>query len=365
MLVFPMTNFFMTPLNWLMMPNNTPLYAHHLESGGKMVDFAGVQLPLHYGSQLAEHQSVRQSVGMFDVSHMTITDVEGDGAQDFLRHVLANDVRRLNPQQALYSCLLNDAGGILDDLIVYWRGGHRYRVVSNAATRDKVRRWFVEHCPTSVKLTPRDDWAMIAVQGSLAIAHINRVLSIPLKIKRFFATEVQDYFIARTGYTGEDGVEVMAPASQIVGMWEQLREQGVPPCGLGARDSLRLEAGMMLYGQDINETHTPLDSGLGWTVAWDDHDFIGRSTLMQQRDSGITHTMRGLVAQKRGGLMRTGQPVYQHDEQIGEVTSGGFSPLLGTSIALARVKRDCGDTAEVHMRNQRVGVEVGTMSCLS
>ncbi len=321
----------------------TPLFDTHTAANAKMTEFAGWAMPIRYGSQVEEHRAVRASAGMFDVSHMTVVDFRGAGTTAFLRHVLANDVTRLKaPGQALYSALLNAAGGIIDDVIVY-RRDEGYRVVSNAATRGTVITWYAAHAERfDTGLVERDDIAMIAVQGPEAIARFTQAtrLAQAAELKRFHALEVpRGWMIARTGYTGEDGVEVMLPARDAPGLWRELASAGVRPAGLGARDTLRLEAGLNLYGQDMDEETTPLESNLAWTVAFEpaERDFIGRAALEAQRASGVGNKLTG-VALKDRGVMRRGMKVITNAGD-GEVRSGIFSPTLGYSIGLARVPR--------------------------
>jgi aminomethyltransferase len=348
------------------MGKRTPLYASHLLAQAKMVDFGGWDMPLHYGSQVQEHHQVRRHAGVFDVSHMTISDLEGPRAQAFLRYLLANDVARLKtPGKALYSCMLNPAGGILDDLIVYWLGGERYRLVTNAATRDKDLAWIRQQAQ-AFDLAPsvRDDLAMLAVQGPQA-----RALCLPLlapelrepaeRLANFHACEHGEWMVARTGYTGEDGFEIMLPAGQAPVLWDALLAAGVAPIGLGARDTLRLEAGMCLYGQDMNETTSPCESGLNWTVAWEpaERDFIGRASLRPQC-AGATQQLVGLVLLDKKGVLRGHQIVHVPGIGEGEITSGGFSPTLGLSIALARIPAQPAKEVEVEIRGKRLSAWV-------
>ena len=273
------------------MPKQTPLYALHRAAGARMVDFGGWDMPVNYGSQIDEHHAVRTDAGMFDVSHMRVVDLEGAGARDFLRYLLANNVDRLkSPGKALYSCLLKPDGTVLDDLIVYLLADDFFRIIVNAGTADNDIAWFRERLAersAGVKLTPRDDLAIIAVQGPHAARYLPQAMpsaSVAVSsLKPFNAMLIDgpgELMIARTGYTGEDGFEVVLPVSEAPELWNRLREAGVPPCGLGARDTLRLEAGMNLYGQDMDETVTPLESGLSWTVDLSSpRDFIGKAAL--------------------------------------------------------------------------------------
>ncbi len=325
-----------------------------------MVDFAGWEMPLHYGSQIHEHHQVRRTAGMFDVSHMRMTDVEGPGAGKFLGRLLANDICRLaHPGQALYSCLLNEQGGIIDDLIVYTLDLTHYRMVSNAGTRDKVNAWLhAQATGVDVRLRERPDLGIIAVQGPLARALVTPLLSKELakaarRLERFQAAWEGDWLVARTGYTGEDGFEIFLPGGECEALWEALRRAGVHPIGLGARDTLRLEAGMNLYGADMDEKVTPLECGLGWTIAWEpqEREFIGRARLETQRQKGPNQVQVGLVLLDKG-VLRPHQRVETPGLGFGEITSGGFAPTLGRSIALARVPAGTVNPVRVEIRGQ-------------
>jgi aminomethyltransferase len=331
----------------------TPLYDAHVAAGARLVPFAGWEMPVHYGSQLNEHHAVRNGVGMFDVSHMAILDLAGEGCGAFLRRVLANDVDRLAaPGKALYSVLLNEAGGVIDDLIVYRRAAG-YRIVSNAGTRDRVLAWLRAQNREDVGIVERD-LAMIAVQGPAALERFEAVAgwSGLAALPAFSAAERDEWMVARTGYTGEDGVEAMLPAADAVQLWHALATAGVPPVGLGARDTLRLEAGLNLYGQDMDETTSPLVANLGWTIAWEPatRAFIGRAALEAERAAGVPERLTGLVMEARG-VLRHGQPI-RTAVGAGVVTSGIFSPTLGYSIALARVPRQAQGACEVEIRGK-------------
>ncbi len=337
----------------------TPLYDLHLALGAKMVDFGGWDMPLHYGSQVEEHHQVRRDCGVFDVSHMTVVDVTGSDAQRYLQYLLANDVGRLTEEgKALYSAMLNEAGGVVDDLIVY-RCADGYRVVVNAATRDKDLAWMEARTRGfSVQLRERSDLAMLAIQGPTARQRVADLLSngraaLINELKPFQGLPEGDWFIARTGYTGEDGLEIMLPAGEAVELLNELVGAGIAPIGLGARDTLRLEAGMNLYGQDMDESVTPLVSNMAWTIAWEpaERDFIGRAALEAQRQSGPLPRLVGLVLEERG-VLRAHQVVRVEGVGDGEITSGSFSPTLGKSIALARVPATTGERAEVEIRGK-------------
>lgn len=327
------------------MGNRTPLYEDHLAMGAKMVDFAGWDMPIHYGSQIEEHHQVRKDAGMFDVSHMTVIDLYGKGVSAFLRHLLANNVDRLQEKgKALYSCMLTEDAGVIDDLIVYYMRPDWFRMVVNSATREKDLAWIGKQVTSfDVQVQERPELAMIAVQGPNALTHVKSLLKpgqaeALASLGAFFAMEADDLFIGRTGYTGEDGVEVILPAEKASTFWNALHKQGVKPIGLGARDTLRLEAGMNLYGTDMDETTSPLESGLGWTIAWEpqDRDFIGRAALEKQRAEKPRKKLVGLVLDGKG-VLRNHQKVIIAGVGEGEITSGSFSPTLGKAIAFARV----------------------------
>ncbi|MBL0289994.1 MAG: glycine cleavage system aminomethyltransferase GcvT [Betaproteobacteria bacterium] len=347
------------------MLNTTPLNAVHRAQGARMVDFGGWDMPVNYGSQIEEHHAVRNAAGMFDVSHMRVVDLAGAGARDFLRHALANNVDKLKERgKALYSCLLRPDGGVIDDLIVYFLDESFFRIVVNAGTAAKDIAWFREliarHAP-ELQLTPRTDLAMIAVQGPQARAAVWRVVpgseAATAALKPFTAATLGELFVARTGYTGEDGFELVGPAARIVALWSELAAAGVRPCGLGARDTLRLEAGMNLYGQDMDETVTPLESGLAWTVDLaSPRDFVGKAALLAQ---AAPRQFLGLLLLDRGGVLRAHQVVHTARGD-GEITSGTFSPTLGQSIALARLPAGVaiGDSVKVAVRDKELAARV-------
>jgi aminomethyltransferase len=346
------------------MTQKTILNDSHRALGAKMVDFGGWDMPLNYGSQIEEHHSVRRDAGMFDVSHMTVVDLRGARTREFLRHLLANSVDKLKvPGKALYSCMLNGSGGVIDDLIVYFLAEDFFRVVVNAATREKDLAWIQEQARAfEVKVAERPELAMIAVQGPNARAKVFGLLSPETRAKaekvgKFAAVEGDGLFIARTGYTGEDGFEIVVPDAQAVDLWNRLKDAGVAPAGLGARDTLRLEAGMNLYGQDMDEAVTPWEANLGWTVALDEgRDFIGRGALEKQKAAGGHAVMVGLVMDEKG-VLRHGQRVVTPAGD-GEILSGSFSPTLGKSIAFARVPAGASGTLQADIRGKLVPVRV-------
>lgn len=346
------------------MDKKTVLNETHREMDARMVSFGGWDMPVNYGSQIEEHHAVRRDAGMFDVCHMTVIDLRGTGARPFLRYLLANDVAKLKtPGKALYSCMLGPDGGVIDDLIVYFMTDHWFRMVVNAATTDKDLAWIQEVARQfEVEVQPRFDLGMIAVQGPNARAKAQALLPEGLRaaamaLKPFSAVDGGDWFVGRTGYTGEDGFEVVLPEREAPGFWRALAAAGVRPCGLGARDTLRLEAGMNLYGTDMDESQSPLASGLGWTLALEpaERDFIGRSALEKQQAAGSLPQFIGLVLEGKG-ILRGHQKLYDGEREVGEITSGGFSPTLERSIAMARVAADAGDTLTVDIRGRRLPV---------
>ena len=388
----------------------TPLHAAHLDAGARMAPFAGWHMPVAYGSQIDEHHAVRRSAGMFDVSHMTIVDAAGPGAKAYLQRLLANDVGKLDRGggvdagdgagcAALYSCMLDERGGILDDLIVYRFADDRYRLVVNAGTRDKDLRWLDgQAVGYEVDIAERDDLAMIAVQGPEARQIVTPLVSGAAGAKAaattatepattatepaaaatepaatattatgistdisalapFTATRANGWLLARTGYTGEDGLEIMLPAAQAAELWDALAAHGVRPCGLGARDTLRLEAGMNLYGQDMDESVTPLECGLRWTVdLGSDRAFTGRQALEARLSAGATQVQTGLILEGRG-VLRSGYAVASPAGE-GVVTSGTFSPTLGRAIALARVPAGTAHPCHVFIRGRKLPVRI-------
>ncbi|MEZ5461312.1 glycine cleavage system aminomethyltransferase GcvT [Dokdonella sp.] len=346
------------------MTRKTILNDSHRALGAKMVDFGGWDMPLNYGSQIEEHHAVRRDAGMFDVSHMTVVDLEGPRTREFLRSLFANSIDKLKkPGKALYSCMLNENGGVIDDLIVYYVRDGFFRTVVNASTREKDLAWInLQAKAFDVRVSERADLAMIAVQGPNARAKAASLFSAEtaqhaLAMGKFVAIEGDDLFIARTGYTGEDGFEIIVPETAAVDLWDRLLAAGVVPAGLGARDTLRLEAGMNLYGQDMDDTVSPLEAGLEWTVSLDEgRDFIGRDALLAQKAAGVERCMVGLVMDEKG-VLRHGQTVLTASGQ-GEVLSGTFSPTLGKAIAFARIPAGVSEGVRVDIRGREVPVRV-------
>lgn len=328
------------------MPKQTALYQQHIDAGAKIVDFAGWDMPINYGSQIDEHNAVRTDAGVFDVSHMTVIDVSGRDSAEYLRHLLANDVAKLDVDgRALYSAMLNEDGGVIDDLIVY-RMSFGYRVVVNCATRLKDLAWMAQQSSGySVSIAERPRLAILAVHGPNSLDKVCQVLTpeqaaAVQQLTNFRGVELDDWFIARTGYTGEKGVELVFPDELAPALWQKLLQIGVKPIGLGARDTLRLEAGMNLYGHDMDENVSPIAANMEQTIAWTptDRDFVGRAAVsehLRRQQEGNLPYLTGLVLEQRG-VLREGQKVIT-DQGEGIITSGTFSPTLKHSIALARI----------------------------
>jgi aminomethyltransferase len=348
------------------MGRRTALYDLHVAAGARMVDFGGWDMPVGYGSQIEEHRAVRRDAGMFDVSHMCVVDLRGAGVRPLLLRLLANDVGRLkSPGKALYSCMLKPDGGVIDDLIASYLDEKWFRVVVNAGTADKDLAWMKEHArQIGVAVVARRDLAIVAVQGPNARSKVMPLLPASARAAAgalgHFAGRAfdDDWFVSRTGYTGEDGFEVVLPSEAAAGLWNALQSAGVKACGLGARDTLRLEAGMNLYGNDMDETVTPLESGLAWTVVLEgNRDFIGRTAVQEQIERGVGRQLTGLLLEDRG-VLRAHQKVFAGAAGEGEVTSGTFSPTLERSIALARLPAAAAGRVEVDIRGKRVPASI-------
>lgn len=358
------------------MLNRTPLYSQHVAANAKLVDFAGFEMPLHYGSQLKEHHQVRNDAGMFDVSHMGVCDVQGKEASHFLLKAVANNIGKLIPGKALYTCLLNEAGGVIDDLIVYKINDDFYRLVINASRREKDMQWLQTLAASfQVEIVLRIDLAILALQGPMVKNKISHLLAqgdsqavSALKPFHFLMNDAMQ--IAATGYTGEMGFEVILSAADAPLFWQKAVDVGILPCGLGARDTLRLEGGLNLYGLDMDETVTPLESNLAWTVAFlpAERDFVGRSVLEKQKNTGVLRRLVGLIL-KGPGIIRNHQTINIYDQSgakmgEGEVTSGGYSPTLEKSIAFARLPAELVDPTNqrfayfVDIRNKQIPVEL-------
>ena len=344
----------------------TVFYPEHIQAKAKMVEFCGWEMPINYGSQIKEHEAVRTDAGMFDVSHMAITDVSGADAKKLLQHLITNDVAKLEKSgfgKALYSGMLNNQGKVIDDLIVYYTS-FGYRLVTNAGTYTKDIAWIKQQAARfAVELIERKDLAILAVQGPNAIAKVSAIkpqLAQQIsQLKPFSSVVDGDTFYARTGYTGEDGLEIMVPNTHAVQLWQQLLSQNVVPCGLAARDTLRLEAGMNLYGHDMDETISPSECNMDWVVDIKDtnRDFIGKSAYEDFVGKGDVQRQTGLVMLGKG-ILREGQKVMHNGQQVGVITSGTFSPSLKLSIAMARVNTAVTDGVSVEIRGNFEPVQV-------
>jgi aminomethyltransferase len=345
---------------------HTPLYAQHQALNAQFSDFFGWSMPIHYGSILNEHQAVRTTAGVFDVSHMGIIDLEGADALSVLKILMSNDCTKLKQDgQCLYTCMLNHEGGIIDDLIVTRIHDQKYRLVVNASRIKPDFDWIQKHAQAyTVSISQLKNRAILAVQGPAARTLCTPVFLDALKqpileLKRFNALLEDNTVIARTGYTGEDGLEIICPAEQAVSLWKQLIDVGVIPCGLGARDTLRLEAGLNLYGQDMTDTTSPLESNIAWTVDWQDdaRAFIGREALMRQKTQGVSQKLIGLMTDE-AGVLRANLPVFQNDQCIGIITSGTYSPTLKKPIAIARIQASISGDCTVTVRHRALTTHV-------
>ncbi len=341
----------------------TPLYEKHLQHNARMVDFAGWQMPIQYQGVIEEHHAVRKNAGMFDVSHMLTVDIVGKDAKRFIRFLLANDINKIPQGKALYSCMLNEEAGIVDDLIAYHFSDDFIRLVINAGNRTTDVEWMNQHKGNfDVKINVRDDLAIIAVQGPAARqkadAALTDLATTEVKsLKPFSMHKNGEWMIARTGYTGEDGYEISLPASEACAFWDKLIDQDVTPCGLASRDTLRLEAGMNLYSQDMDQTTTPIESALMWTVSLtDDRDFVGKKALLNKKPV-IDSKLVGLVLLDRGVLRHGQKVVVEGSSKTGVITSGTFSPTLSESIALARIPKDA-ENVFVEIRNKQVSAKI-------
>ena len=319
----------------------TALHPLHQTANAKCVDFAGWSMPLHYGSQLEEHRQVRQHAGIFDVSHMGVVDIIGDDSIDFLRQLLANDINKLKNCHALYTCMLNETGGIIDDLIVYRLTKNHFRLVINASRRTVDLEWMKQQAThlNNIQIELQKNLCILAIQGPKAIELLQPIINTPIDtIKKFHCHQYNDMMIARTGYTGEDGVEIILPEAAAVELWQSCMQAGIAPCGLGARDSLRLEAGLNLYGQDMDESTSPLSSNLTWTVCFKDEDrnFTGKAALLKEQEIGSSEQLVGIVMTSPG-VLRSQQTITDNKDFRGSITSGGFSPTLGHAVGFARI----------------------------
>ncbi len=343
----------------------TPLYDQHVQLRALIVPFAGWEMPLHYGSQIKEHNAVRTHAGIFDVSHMSVMDIVGKEANAFLRWVLANDIQKLKANgDALYSCMLNENAGVVDDLIVYRLNPNHYRLVVNAGCREKDAAWLKRFKDKfAVEIHEKTELCILAVQGPEAMTMTQNILpalsTALVQLEPFKALIDHERLIGRTGYTGEDGVEIITTAEDAVALWAQFIAAGVQPCGLGARDTLRLEAGLNLYGNDMDENTSPWITNLGWTISLKDEarQFIGKEVLLQQKQHGIQEKVVGVLLEQQGAL-RSHQSVWMSNDDTGTITSGGYSPTLGSGIALARVPISVNSEAWIEKRDQKLKVKL-------
>jgi aminomethyltransferase len=342
----------------------TAFYKNHRHLNAKMVDFTGWNMPLHYGSQIEEHHAVRNDAGMFDVSHMTIIDITGKTSRAYLEYLLANDVNKLMMGQALYTPMLNKDGGVIDDLIVYKMSHDEYRMIVNASTREKVLAWMKEQAiDFSVLIKEKTKYAMIAIQGPNAFIRLQSALSLKqqellTELGFFYSFECEHYFIAQTGYTGEKGYEVILPIDKAPSFWNRLIAAGIQPCGLAARDTLRLEAGFNLYGNEMDESISPLEANMAWTIDFKSKEryFIGRSALENQKEKGLCYKLVGLVLEGKG-ILRSNMKIIDSSNDLvseGVVTSGTLSPTLQKSIALARVPKAMMGRVDVIIRGKNI-----------
>lgn len=348
----------------------TPLYETSVKLGGKMVDFHGWELPIQFSGILNEHKAVRNSCGMFDVSHMGQVFITGPEAFALVQKTNTNDFRRATTGRGLYSHVPNERGGLVDDVIGFCLGVDRYLIIVNAATAEKDYQWFKTQA-RGMRVTVdnlSDLYGMLAIQGPKAADIMKGLSPEAAALPRFGITEKklygQDSFITRTGYTGEDGFEVTAPASVISRVWDELMEKGKPygiiPCGLGSRDTLRLEAGYLLYGQDVDDEHSTLEANYGWVVKSDKGDFIGKKTLLKQKEEGLRRKLTGIIL-TQAGVPRPGCPVYKGGEKLGVLCSATYSPTLGKGIGVGyMIPPDLkdGETVEVEIHSRRVTARV-------
>ena len=344
---------------------HTPMYDLHLALGAKMVDFRGWDMPLHYGSQVEEHHQVRQDCGVFDISHVAVTDIQGPDASALLRRLLCNDVEKLSDLgSGHYSALLNEQGGVIDEALVF-KTPTGFRSLTNAATRERVQSWFTLQAENlDVEFQYRNDLSVLAIQGPNTFERLGQIFN-SNRTALLQALEPScgffdnDWFFSRTGYSGEEGIEIILPRSQVVDLFNELVGAGIAPIGLGARDTLRLEAGFCLQGNDLDETHSPLVSGIENRVCWQDQsrDFIGKAALEREQAAGNLDRIVGLVLEERG-VLRANQAVRIVGHPDGIITSGSFSPTLGKAIALARVAACTDERGEVEIRNKWYPVRV-------
>lgn len=349
----------------------TALHDVHQQLGAKMVPFAGFSMPLRYSSDIEEHKTVRQGVGVFDVSHMGEFFLRGPKALDLIQKVSSNDASKLFDGKAQYSCLPNETGGIVDDLLVYRLSEEEYMLVVNAANIEKDWNWIGQHNTEGVDMENASDRiSLFAVQGPKARAVVQKLTDVDLEAMAYYSFQkntvagIPDVIISATGYTGAGGFELYVDNQHAIQLWERLfeagAEYGIKPIGLGARDTLRLEMGLCLYGNDIDDTTSPLEAGLGWITKFN-KAFINAENLQKQKEQGVSRKLVGLVMQERG-IPRAGYEIYSTEEElIGKVTSGAQSPMLEKGIGLGYVKMDHsqpGTQVLIGIRNRKLSAEV-------
>ena len=340
--------------------NKTPLNNAHIELGAKMVNFSHWEMPISYTSLIEEHHAVRNTAGVFDVSHMSIFDFNGGDQVAFFEKIFANDIKKIsNEDKAIYGALLNEEGGILDDLIIY-HANEKFRLVSNCSTREQNRQWYEKHAVEfGVEVVERSDMGILAIQGPDALSKIQSIDGINPQVNNlqsFGCMFDGDKLYARTGYTGEDGLEIIVPSVDINQFWDQALRLGCTPIGLGARDTLRLEAGLNLYGNDMTIENHPYESNLGWTIDMTDENrqFIGKQALLSI-DQSKSQKIVGIILRDKG-VLRSGYEVI-HDEGKGVVLSGSYSPTLQSSIGLARVDQGYKKDGKVMIRNKMLNID--------
>ena len=340
--------------------NKTPLNKSHIELGAKMVNFSNWEMPISYSSLIEEHNAVRNTVGIFDVSHMSVFDFDGDNQVAFFEKIFANDIKKIyKDNKAIYGALLNEEGGILDDLIIY-HANNKFRLVSNCSTREQNRQWFEKHAVEfGVKVLERSDMGILAIQGPDALNKILEIKEIDNQVntlQSFGCMFEGDKLYARTGYTGEDGLELIVPTKDINHLWDQALELGCTPIGLGARDTLRLEAGLNLYGNDMTINNHPYESNMGWTIDMSDEnrEFIGKDAILSI-DQSKSQKIVGIILQDKG-ILRSGYEIT-HEQGKGVVLSGSYSPTLQSSIGLARVDQGYKENGKVMIRNKLLNID--------
>ena len=340
--------------------NKTPLHNAHIQLGAKMVNFSNWEMPISYSSLIKEHNAVRNAAGIFDVSHMSVFDFDGGNQIAFFKKIFANDIKKIyKDNKAIYGALLNEEGGILDDLIIY-HANNKFRLVSNCSTREQNKQWLEKYAVEfGVKVMERSDMGILAIQGPDALNKILEIKEIDAQVntlQSFGCMFEGDKLYARTGYTGEDGLELIVPTQDINHLWDQALELGCTPIGLGARDTLRLEAGLNLYGNDMTINNHPYESNLGWTIDMSDknREFIGKNALLSI-DQSKSQKIVGIILQDKG-VLRSGYEIT-HEQGKGVVLSGSYSPTLQSSIGLARVDQGYKENGKVMIRNKVLNID--------